>query len=151
MLHSSAYLNRPENAKKEAEEQRAIMPSLEFVSVEIKALKRALILVRRQNSELLAREGYKRLRTMLPPISCLDEILLHPIALKQQLQQDQDIDEEVTVTRNNKHQNSSGLSNFSKLNVELLDQLQATKASNKVIKLIRCFARLRLIAYSSVT
>ena len=67
-----------ENAKKEAEEQRSELPSLEVVSVEIKALKRALVLLRRQNSELLAREGQKRLRTLLPPISDVEARYTHP-------------------------------------------------------------------------
>jgi hypothetical protein len=67
-----------ENAKKEAEEQRSELPSLEVVSVEIKALKRALVLLRRQNSELLAREGQKRLRTLLPPISDVGARYTHP-------------------------------------------------------------------------
>jgi len=61
-----------ENAKQEVEQQQAELPSLEIVSAEIKALKRAVLLLRRRNSELLAWEGQKRLREMLPPISDIE-------------------------------------------------------------------------------
>lgn len=138
MFHQHPWLiyvyTYAENAKKEAEEQRAVMPSLEYVSAEIKALKRALLLVRRKNSELLAREGQKRLRATLPPISSSEERLLSIFTpLDQQLQQDQDSEDGLSLSKD-KHKNPL-LAALHKHNVEtqlFLDQIHGAKAANKV-------------------
>jgi len=129
-----------ENAKKEAEEQRAEMPSLEFVSTEIKALRRALILMRRKNSELLARGGLKELATTLRPISSSEErVLLHMVSLEHELlQQDQDYYEDDGNRRREPSWAAKNQNTLTKANVEVLqflDRLQAAKASNKVLDL----------------
>lgn len=129
-----------ENAKKEAEEQRSELPSLEVVSVEIKALKRALVLLRRQNSELLAREGQKRLRTLLPPISDVEARCAHFTPLQQQLQQDQNAEEEEEdlVEQARAKKRTATIAAMNRRNAEaqqFLAQIQSVKAASKVIDL----------------
>ncbi len=55
--------------KNEEEAKKAELPALELVSAEIRSLKKALTLLRRHNTQLIAKEGQRKLQQMLPPLS----------------------------------------------------------------------------------
>jgi len=122
-----------ENAKQEVEQQQAELPSLEIVSAEIKALKRAVLLLRRRNSELLAWEGQKRLREMLPPISDIEATCYRMVPLRQQLQQDHDSEEDA-------RKKGATILNLNKQNAEIqqfLNRVHSVKSESRIIDLTR--------------